>query len=94
MTRGGDKNYDTQDFVKELREQGVTPHVAPNNRHRGYAIRQKKRQRVEEIFGWLKMIGLRRKVRHRGRELVKWMFTYPLAAYNLLRMTQLLGATA
>ena len=106
VTLGGDKNYDTQDFVKELREQGVTPHVAQNNRHRssaldgrttrhrGYAVSQKKRKRVEEIFGWMKTIGLMRKVRHRGRKLVAWMFTYTAAAYNLMRMTKLLGATA
>ena len=106
VTRGGDKNYDTQDFVQELREQGVTPHVAQNNRHRssaidgrtirqaGYAVSQKKRKRVEEIFGWLKTIGLMRKVRHRGRKLVAWMFTYTAAAYNLMRMVKLVGATA
>jgi hypothetical protein len=49
---------------------------------------------VEEIFGWMKTIGLMRKVRHRGRELVEWMFTYTAAAYNLMRMTKLLGANA
>jgi transposase len=106
VTLGGDKNYDTQDFVKQLREQGVTPHVAQNNRHRssaidgrttrqaGYAVSQKKRKRVEEIFGWMKTIGLMRKVRHRGRKLVAWMFTYTAAAYNLMRMVKLVGATA
>ena len=88
---------------QELREQGVAPHVAQNNRRRsralegrttrprGYAIRQKKRPRGEEIFGWLKMIGRLRKVRPRGRELVKWMCTDTVAAYNLLRMTKLRG---
>ena len=93
-TRGGDKHYDTQDFVKELREQGVTPHVAPNTRPRGYTSRQKKRQRVEEMFGWWQRIGRLRKVRQRGRELVKGMFPYTRAAYHLMRMTKLLGATA
>lgn len=92
ITLGGDKHYDTRDFVKELREQRVTPHVAQNNckrssaidgrttRHAGYAVSQKKRKRVEEIFGWMKTIGLMRKVRHRGRKLVRWMFTYTMAA--------------
>ena len=106
VTLGADKNYDTHAFVKELREQGVTPHVAQNNRNRssaidarttrhpGYAVSQKKRKRVEEIFAWMKMIGLMRKVRHRGRKLVEWMFTYTAAAYNLMRMTKLVGATA
>ncbi len=106
VTLGGDKNYDTQDLVKQLRQQRVTPHVAQNNTHRssaldgrttrhaGYAVSQRKRKRVEEIFGWMKTIGLMRKVRHRGRELVEWMFTYTAAAYNLMRMTKLLGAKA
>ena len=106
LTLGGDKNYDTRDFVKALREQRVTPHVAQNQtnrssaidgrttRHAGYAVSQKKRKRVEEIFGWMKTIGLMRKVRHRGRKLVEWMFTYTAAAYNLMRMIKLVGASA
>jgi transposase len=106
LTLGGDKHFDTRDFVKQLREQRVTPHLAQNDRnrssaidgrttrHAGYAVSQKKRKRVEEIFGWMKTIGLMRKVRHRGRKLVAWMFTYTAAAYNLMRMTKLVGATA
>jgi transposase len=104
VTLGGDKNYDTRDCVKQLRRQRVTPHVAQNNtnrssaldgrttRHAGYAVSQRKRKRVEEIFGWMKTIGLMRKVRHRGRELVEWMFTYTAAAYNLMRMSKLVEA--
>jgi transposase len=106
VTLGGDKNYDTQDLVKQLRQQRVTPHVAQNNtnrssaldgrttRHAGYAVSQRKRKRVEEIFAWMKTIGLMRKVRHRGRELVEWMFTYTAAAYNLMRMGKLVEAKA
>ncbi len=106
VTLGGDKNYDTQDFVKKLRQKHVTPHVAQNNtnrssaidgrttHHAGYAVSQRKRKRVEEIFGWMKTIGLMRKVRHRGRELVEWMFAYTAAAYNLMRMAKLVGANA
>jgi IS5 family transposase len=106
VTLGGDKNYDTRDCVQQLRQQRVTPHVAQNNtnrssaldgrttRHAGYAVSQRKRKRVEEIFGWMKTIGLMRKVRHRGRELVEWMFTYTAAAYNLMRMSKLVGAKA
>jgi transposase len=104
VTLGGDKNYDTRDCVKRLRQQRVTPHVAQNNtnrssaldgrttRHAGYAVSQRKRKRVEEIFGWMKTIGLMRKVRHRGRKLVQWMFTYTAAAYNLMRMGKRAGA--
>ena len=51
-----------------------------------------KRKRVEEIFGWLKTVGLVRKTRHRGRERVEWMFTFSLAVYNLVRMRNLAPA--
>ena len=101
ITLGGDKNYDTQDFVARLRELAVTPHVAQNttNRrsaidgrtthHAGYAISQQKRKRIEEIFGWLKTVGGLRKLRHRGHERVTWMFTLAVAAYNLVRIRNL-----
>jgi hypothetical protein len=44
---------------------------------------------VEEIFGWLKTVGGFRKLRHRGRERVEWMFTFGVAAYNLFRLRNL-----
>src|SRR6267154_1747118 len=79
VTVGGDKAYDTADFVAECRNLKVTPHVAQNlerpggsaidartTQHVGYAISQRKRKRIEECFGWLKTIALLRKVRHRG----------------------------
>ncbi len=101
VTLGGDKNYDVHDFVDTLRNLNVTPHVAQNNtnrksaidgrttRHPGYAVSMNKRKRVEEIFGWLKTVGMMRKTRHRGTEKVGWMFTFSLAAYNLVRMRHL-----
>ena len=58
-------------------------------RHAGYAISQKKRKRVEEIFGWMKTVGGMRKLRHRGLQVVGWMFTFAAAAYNLVRMRNL-----
>ena len=106
ITVGADKNYDTREWVKQVRRCGATPHVAQNNknrssaiderttRHAGYAISQKKRKRVEEIFGWMKTVALMRKVRHRGRKRVAWMFTWAAAAYNLVRIRNLIGATA
>ena len=106
VTMGGDKGYDTREFVNDLRDLQVTPHVAQNvkrhggsavdkrtTRHAGYAISQRKRKRVEEVFGWLKTIGLLRQTRHRGRKRVSWMFTFAAAVYNLVRMRNLLGAT-
>jgi hypothetical protein len=105
-TLGGDKGYDTQDFVRELRERNVTPHVAQNDtgrrsaiderttRHAGYVISQRKRKLVEQSFGWDKTVGPMRKLRHRGIRLVNWMFTFTNAAYNLVRMRTLLGAVS
>jgi IS5 family transposase len=103
LTVGGDKGFDTADFVRECRNLGVTPHVAQNTgrrggsaidcrtaRRAGYAISQKKRKRIEECFGWLKTIALLRKVRHRGTLKVDWIFTFACAAYNLVRMRNLM----
>ena len=100
ITLGADKGYDQKEFVLELREHGVTPHVAqkPNStidgrttRHPGYRLSQWRRKRVEEIFGWLKTIGGLRKTRHRGVARVGWTFTFAAAAYNLVRMRNLLS---
>jgi len=104
VTVGADKGYDTKDFVAECRHLNVTPHVAQNvrrnggsaidnrtTRHDGYAISQTKRKRIEECFGWLKTVALVRKVRHRGMEKVGWVFTFAAAAYNLVRMRNLLA---
>ena len=101
VTMGGDKAYDTRNFVAELRVLGVTPHVAQNTtgrrsaiderttRQRGYAISQRARKRVEEVFGWMKTIALMRKTRHRGVARVGWMFTFTAAVYNLVRLRNL-----
>ena len=103
VTLGTDKNYDTQGCVATLRDAGVTPHVAQNTgrrggsaidgrttRHPGYALSQRVRKRVEEIFGWLKTVGGMRNTRFRGKARVGWMFTWALAAENLVRLRNLL----
>jgi hypothetical protein len=81
---------------------GITPHIAQNDtnrrsavderttRHAGYQVSQKKRKRIEEVFGWMKSIGLLRKLRHRGLERVGWMFNFVATAYNLVRMRNLI----
>jgi len=105
-TLGADKAYDTNGFVADLRALGVTPHVAQNDkrrggsaidgrttRHPGYLLSQQKRKRVEEVFGWLKTVGLLRKTRHRGLELVGWIFQFATAAYNLVRIRNLSPVT-
>ena len=89
VTLGGDKNYDTQEFVRELRGMNITPHVAQNDtnrrsavderttRHAGYQVSQRKRKRVEQSFGWMKMVGMLRKVKLRGIDKVGWLFATP-----------------
>ena len=106
VTVGADRAYDAQAFVRQMREINVTPHVAQNTsnrssaidgrttRHEGYAMSQRKRKRVEEVFGWVKTVALQRKTRFRGRERTAWMFTLAAAAYNLVRMRSLQVATA
>ena len=83
LTLGGDKNYDTHEHVAALHELKVTPHVAQNEgqpggsainqrttRHAGYALSQRTRKRLEEIFGWFKTVALMRKTQYRGLERV------------------------
>jgi len=109
ITLGADKGYDTHDFVAECRAMNVVPHIAQcitthrgsavddrTTRHAGYAISQRIRKRVEEIFGWGKTIGGLRRTRFRGRKRTQ-LGTYLIgAAYNLLRIARLTpqGATA
>jgi len=106
ITLGADKGYDTHDFVKEMRGMNVTPHVTQNEkrpggsaidgrttRHPGYQVSQRKRKRIEEVFGWIKTVGMLRKTRHRGLETVRWVFTFTAAAYNLVRMRNLTAPT-
>ncbi len=61
--------------------------------HDGYRVSQRKRKRIEEVFGWMKTVGLLRKLRHRGLEQVGWVFTFTAAAYNLVRIRNLIGST-
>ena len=103
ITLGADKGYDRKEFVLQLREHQVTPHIAckptsiidpRTTRHPGYATSQRKRKRVEEIYGSIKTVAGLRKTRHRGLARVGWMFTFALDAYNLVRMRNLLPAPA
>jgi len=107
VTVGGDKGFDTADFVAECRHMQVTPHVAQNTGRRGgsaidqrttrqpgYRLSQWKRKRIEECFGWLKTVALLRKVRHRGLFKVDWIFTFACAVYNLVRVRNLSAQAA
>ena len=105
VTLGADKAYDVREFVEQLREQKVTPQVAQSQtrrggstlderttRHPGYRISQQKRKRIERSFGWMKMIGMLKRVKLRGRAKIGWLFTFVGAAYNLCRLARLEAA--
>lgn len=105
-TLGADKGYDAADFVAGVRACHTTPHVSQNlharrptsaidartTRHAGYAVSQLKRKLIEEGFGWGKVIGGLRKLHHRGRAKVAWIFSFTNAVYNLVRMRTLIRA--
>jgi transposase len=103
---GADKAYDAEDFVNELRSMNVRPHVAQNDngrrsaidgrttRHAGYGVSQTIRKRIEEGFGWIKVVAGQRKTRFRGRDRVGWAFTFAMAAYNLVRLPKLMAGAA
>jgi Transposase DDE domain len=102
LTLGADKGYDAADFVMELRELNVTPHVAQRakrsaidartTRHSGYAMSQRVRKRIEEAFGWAKTVAGLRKTKYHGLDKVRFQFTFAMAAYNLVRLPKLIGA--
>ena len=102
-TLGADAGYDTSDFVAACRERGITPHIAQTRdkrrrsavdgrtvRHPGYAVSQRIRKKVEEIFGWAKSVGGFRKTRFKGRARTQLAAHFVAAAYNLLRLSRLL----
>ena len=106
-TVGADKAYDTADFVDQVREIDMTPHVAQNDtrrggsaidrrttRHLGYAISQQARPRIERAFGWLKTIAGLRKVKLRGLATVDALFVLASAAFNIKRIVALRAAAA
>jgi hypothetical protein len=100
VTLGADKGYDVADFLVELVEEGIVPHIAQKpdvtplvdrrtTGRSGYQINQRVRKRVEENFGWVKTVGSMRKTRHRGLARVGWVFLFNVVAYNLVRMRNL-----
>jgi transposase len=101
ITLGADKGYDVREFVAELRERNVTPHVAQNQngrrsaidgrttRHGGYKVSQRVRKRVEEIFGWEKTVGGGDKLRYFGVARNKFWAVLTAAGYNLVRMVRI-----
>ena len=108
ITLGADKSYQEEQFVKGLRGQQVTPHVAeyaPNPKWRnwlteqerndpGMAVSQRKRKLVEKSFGWMKQGRPMRQVKLRGVRRVDWLFRFTAAAQNLLRLSRLIPIPA
>lgn len=106
VTLGADKAHDAAEFVADLRQLHVTPHVAQNDRgrrsaidkrttrHPGYAISQQKRKRTEEPFGWGKTIGGLARPMLRGAKRLAFKFTLTMAGYDLVRLPKLLAAPA
>jgi transposase len=104
-TLGADKGYHTKAFVAWLRQRHIAPHIARidkrktpgldgrTSRHDGYRFSQRKRKRVEEIFGWLKTIGGMRKSRFIGQAKTQIAAYLSATAYNLLRIGKLTAAT-
>jgi transposase len=106
-TVGGDKNYDTKDFVEMMGNLNTTPHVAQNTgrrggsaiderttRHAGYKVSQQKRKLIEEVFGWLKTVGPIRRPHLRGLKKLGWWFKFSVAVYNLVRIRNLMAKEA
>ena len=104
LTVGADKGFDAADFVADMRDFNVTPHVAQDTtnrlsaidhrttRHCGYEISQQKRKRVEEPFGWGKTIGGLARPMLRGVKKLDFKFTLTMAAYDLIKLPRLIGA--
>lgn len=100
-TLGADKGYDSADFISDLRQMCVTPHVARKSRHSaidgrttrhsGYAVSQKRRKKIEEPFGWAKTVGSIAQTMLRGTERLGAQFTMTMAACNLARLPKLLA---
>ena len=103
-TLGADKGYHVKDFVQHLREHKIKPHIARIDGRKtpgldgrtgctgGYKVSQRKRKRVEEIFGWLKTVGGMRKTRFIGEARTQIAAYLSAAAYNLLRIAKLQSA--
>ena len=105
ITLGADKGYQEREFLHRLRRWQVVPHVAEysgkprpwlgglraeERNDPGFPQSQKKRKRVEQVFGWIKHVAGMRQTKFRGRRRVEWMFRLAAAALNLRRMQRLL----
>lgn len=102
-TIGADAGYNTKSFVRQMRERGITPHVAGKSRSAidrrttgttGYAVSQAVRKRIEQIFGWCKTVAGMRRSRWKGRRRTEAAMYFAATAYNLVRMQRLMPECA
>jgi len=105
-TLGADKGYHSKGFVRLLLRRAIKPHIARidgrntpgldgrTTRHAGYGASQRKRKRIEEIFGWMKSVGGLRRTRFVGISKTQFAAYLVGAAYNLLRLARLTPAAA
>ncbi len=96
ITVGADKAYDSEGFIRTVRDLNVTPHVTKNDKNRssnldrrttrqpGYAFSLSCRWLIAKGFGRLKRAGPHRQVKLRGLEKVDWLFVFSCAAHNLI----------
>jgi len=99
---GADKGYDAGEFVSDVRQVCVPPHIARKSRYsaiddrttryEGYALSVKHRKRIEKVFGWAKTVGGMAQTVYRGVERVRFRFILTMAANNLARLPRLLSA--
>lgn len=103
ITVAADKGYDAADFVQDMRKLNVTPHVASKKkgtavdgrttRHATYKQSLKDRKKIEEFFGWAKVIAGFRKLRHVGLEKIKFYFSLAAGCFNLVKLRNLMAQT-
>ena len=105
-TLAGDKGYDKSSFPDDIVDLGIEPHIAVNAHgsktsaarrfanSAAYAMSQRVRKKVEEIFGWMKTVGGFRRTRFKGQErTATWGFIVA-AAHNLLRISRMVVSEA
>ena len=103
ITVAADKAYDTSDFVSDMRELKVTPHVASKKkgtavdggttRHNSYKQSLKDRNKIGAFFGWAKVIAGFRKLRHVGLEKIRFYFSLAAGCFNLIKLKNLMSQT-
>ena len=101
-TLGADKAYHAWSFRQALEDRGLIAHTALRYEYGwsgkkivpppGYDASQRARKRIEEIFGWVKVVACLSKTKFRGRRRVAQSFNLAVAAYNLVRLSNLLNA--